>query len=393
MKNSERVTLEAVKKPEKFQYDPAFLTDAIAFATGKVGEVMRDFVHAYPTPCSNQLLYGRQSNTDDWVQGFWTGMLWLSYEMTGNELFRAVAEAQYDDYEKRLDGYLGLNHHDIGFLYSPSMVAQYKITGSQKAKGLALRAAGLLAKRYSEGAKIIQVRDSDAQGTFIVDCSMNIPLLFWAGSVTGEREFYRKALNHIAQAANYLVRDDASTFQCFQIDELTGEPERGWQGQGHDNDSCWARGQAWVIYGLAVAYRYTKEYEYIEMAKRAANYFLNRLPSDHICSWDLIFTADGDPRDSSAAPIAACGLLETAKHLKNEDGLKAVYQQAAGSILMNLARGYTTNGTASNGLLLHGVYCKDKGRGGWGDDECCIWGDYFYMEGLMRLEKDWNLYW
>jgi unsaturated chondroitin disaccharide hydrolase len=359
---------------------------------------MADFVHLYPTACSENLMYKKACNGldilgTDWTQGFWTGMLWLSYELTDNELFRAVAEAQFDDYKRRYDEYDCLYHHDIGFLYVPSILAQYKITGSKKAKKLCLKAADILAKRYSKKAKIIQVRDKSEQGEFIVDCSMNIPLLYWASNATGDRSYYLKALNHITQVANHIVRDDASTHQCFKIDEVTGEPIRGWQGQGYDDHSCWARGQSWVIYGLALSYKYTKEKTLLDMAKRVSNYFLNRLPSDNICNWDIMFTEDDVARDSSAAPIVACGLLEIAKHLDNDDIHKELYIRAATNMMMNLAEKYTTRDVQSNGILKHGVYCKDKGDGGLGDDECCIWGDYFYMEGLIRLKKDWQIYW
>lgn len=392
MKNSERVNLEQVRNPERFTYDKNFVDDACKFVTDKVFEIMPEFVHNYPSSSSENLIYSKQKN-DDWTEGFLTGMYWLCYELTGNELFRAVAEAQFDDYKERMDKFVVLNHHDIGFLYIPSIVAQYKLTGSKKARELALEAVDVLANRYCDNAKIIQVRHDAQQGTFIVDCSMNIPLLFWATQETGIRSYYLKALNHITQVCNYIVRDDASTYQTYRIDEVTGEPLGGSHAQGYDDNSCWARGQSWIIYGLAIAYGYTKEIEFLEMAKRVANYFLNRLPSDHICNWDLIFTGDDEQRDSSAAPIVACGLLEISKYLKDDDIHKEIYKNAAASILESLSKNYTTKDVNSNGLLLHGVYCKDKGDGGLGDDECCLWGDYFYVEGLTRLKKDWNLYW
>lgn len=392
MAEYQNVILEEVKDPERFSGDTSFLEEAAAYAVKKVVEIMPDFVHNFPSASSIDLMYGEENNSE-WTCGFWTGMLWLSYELTGNELYRAVAEAQYDDYKKRYKTYHILNHHDIGFLYIPSIVAQYKLTRAKKARKLGLGAAALLANRYSEKAGIIQVRDRDQQGAFIIDCSMNIPLLYWAAMETGDRSFYLKALNHMNRAASCMVREDGSTYQCFKIDEITGQPVGGWQGQGYNNDSCWARGQAWIMYGLAISYRYTKETAFLEMAKRVSNYFLNHLPSDLICNWDLVFTEDEVQRDSSSAPVAACGLLEIAKYLPDTDPHKELYRKAAVSILGNLARQYTTQGVKSNGILLHGVYCKDKGRGGWGDDECCIWGDYFYMEGLRRLKGDWEMYW
>lgn len=397
-KNSARVTLEEIKNPRRFRYDTGFLEDAAAVAVKKVMDILPGYIHDYPTACSTGKRYGKQKNGNDWVEGFWTGMLWLSYELTGNELFRAAGEAQFDDYYTRAHRYIGLAHHDVGFLYSPSIVAQYKLTGAEKAKELGIYAADILAARYSERAGIIQVRDTDIQGTFIVDCCMNLPILFWASRVTGNRSYYLKALSHITQVCNYMVRGDASSYQRYKIDEVTGEAEYGEQGQGYDNESCWARGQAWVIYGLALAYRYTYEEEFLKMCQRVSNYYLNRLPSDHICNWDLIFTGDDDPRDSSAAPVAACGMLELADQMKRRGEEGEIYRAAACSMLKSLAEKYVIRDEKSNGLLDHGVYIKRDRPGkegkGCGDDECCIWGDYFYLEGLRRLKNEWkNIYW
>lgn len=399
MKNSQRVVLEQIKDKDKFKVEHNFLDEAISYSVEKIYSILDRFVHKYPTACSKNGQYLRAKNGfdimgTDWTQGFWTGMLWLSYELTDNELFCAVAEAQYDDYKKRYDDFECLYHHDMGFLYSPSIVAQYRLTNAKKAQKLALDIADLLSKRYCENAKIIHVRDLNQQGVFIIDCLMNLPLLFWASTQTGDRHYYLKALNHVYQAMNYMIRDDASTYAVYKIDEITGEPVEGSQGQGLNNESCWSRGQSWMIYGLALAYKYCMEPEVLKVAKCAANYFLNRLPSDNVCCWDLVFTKDSDPRDSSAAAITACGLLEISKYLSEDDEYKQFYKTAAENIVMNLHDKYSTIGTSADGLLLHGVYVKDKGDGGLGDDECCIWGDYFYLEALMRLKNpDWNPYW
>lgn len=397
MFETERVALEEIRNPERFCGDLSFLDDAVAYATDKIKEILPQFVHRYPSACSEHLKYRAVENFSselgsDWTAGFWTGMLWLSYELTGNELFRAVAEAQYDDYAERYEKFICLNHHDIGFIYVPSVVAQYKLTGAEKAKTLALKAADLLAKRYSEKARIIQVRDwRSSQGEFIIDCCMNLPLLFRAYKETGDRSYYLKALNHLSRAAECMVRDDASTYQCFKIDEITGEKVGGWQGQGYVDESCWARGQAWIMYGLVIAYSYCLDKELLEMAKKVSNYFLNRLPDDQICNWDLYFTEENVQRDTSAAAPAACALLELSGNLAPEEG--KVYKDAAITILRGLAQKYSTKGLDSNGLLTAGVYCKDKGSGGLGDNECCIWGDYYYLEGLTRLSKEWTMYW
>jgi unsaturated chondroitin disaccharide hydrolase len=121
-----------------------------------------------------------------------------------------------------------------------------------------------------------------------------------------------------------------------------------------------------------------------------ANYFLNRLPEDTICYWDLRFTAGPEERDSSAAAIAVCGLLELAKQLPLTDPCRCYYENAALRMAYSLNGHYTTRGVASNGILLHAVYCKPANEG---MDECNIWGDYFFLEALTRLALNWKLYW
>ncbi|MBZ4644523.1 MAG: glucuronyl hydrolase [Clostridia bacterium] len=133
------------------------------------------------------------------------------------------------------------------------------------------------------------------------------------------------------------------------------------------------------------------DWELMELAKKVTNYFLNRLPEDYVCYWDLIFTDGQEERDSSAAAIAACGMLEIAKHLPLSDPYKRIYENAALMIVKSLAENYTTASCPqSNGILLHAVYSKPHRKG---VDECNIWGDYYYFEALVRLIKDWKLYW
>ena len=162
--------------------------------------------------------------------------------------------------------------------------------------------------------------------------------------------------------------------------------------QGYADDTCWPSGQAWGISGFPLSYLYTGDTELLELTKKLSNYFLNRLPDDLISYWDLIFLEGNEQeRDSSAAAIAACGLLELSKQLPLPDPSKNVYENAAMRILKSLHENYTAkNYPESNGGLIHAVYNKPRGMG---IDECNIWGDYFYFEALIRVVKDWKPYW
>jgi unsaturated chondroitin disaccharide hydrolase len=322
-------------------------------------------------------------------------MLWLAYEITGKEIYRQTAEAQLASYEKRITAGINTDTHDLGFLYTLSCVAAHKLTGNVLAKQTALKAADLLMTRYFKTARIIQawgdLNDPNQRGRMIIDCCMNLPLLYWASLITGDSKYFGAAFNHARQAATYLVRDDASTYHTYYMNVETGAPVYGKTAQGFADNSCWSRGQAWAMYGFPLSYIYTHDPELIAVNKKICNYFLNRLPDDEVCYWDLIFTKGSEERDSSAAAIAVCGLLETAKRLPLSDPLRRIYENAALKILKSLIENYTTkNHPESNGILLHAVYSKP---GKWGINECCIWGDYFYFEALVRVLKNWRLYW
>ena len=172
----------------------------------------------------------------------------------------------------------------------------------------------------------------------------------------------------------------------------TGEAKYGRTQQGYSDDSCWARGQAWGIYGFTLSYLYTGDQSFLATAKRVADYFIEHLPADHVAYWDLIFgEGSTEERDSSASAIAACGLLELARQLPLSDPKRAVYEEAAVTMLTSLKDHYTTKELpSSNGILLHGVYDKKSDKG---VDECMIWGDYYYLEALTRLSIPWYRYW
>lgn len=222
----------------------------------------------------------------------------------------------------------------------------------------------------------------------IIDCNLNVPLLFWAANETGNQRWREAASRHLAQAARYLVREDASTFHTFYMDVHSGQPLRGDTHQGFSDSSCWARGQAWGIYGFALGYAHTGDAWQPELSRRLAHYFLNRLPEDFVCYWDLIFTAeDNQYRDTSAAAIAACGLAELLKLLPLTDPLRPAYGNAIELMMRNLRERYFAH--AQDGLLREGVY--NFGRN-MGINEPNLWGDYFYFEALVRLSRVWTPY-
>ncbi|MBX4777660.1 MULTISPECIES: glycoside hydrolase family 88 protein [Klebsiella] len=371
--------------------DRAWLDGAIGDVLIRLDAMLPRFTATFPAASAS---HGRYESVErvDWTEGFWTGMLWLAWEVTSDEKYRAVAESLLDSFEERLDKEIKVDTHDLGFLYLLSCVNAWKLTGNLRARELALRAAELLYRRFNATAGVIQawgdLNDPARQGRMIIDCNLNVPLLFWAANETGNPRWREAASRHLAQAARYLVREDASTFHTFYMNVHNGKPLRGDTHQGFSDSSCWSRGQAWGIYGFALGYAHTGDAWQPELSRRLTHYFLNRLPEDFVCYWDLIFTAeDNQYRDTSAAAIAACGLAELLKLLPLTDPLRPAYGNAIELMMRNLRERYFAH--AQDGLLREGVY--NFGRN-MGINEPNLWGDYFYFEALVRLSRVWTPY-
>lgn len=380
------------------------INTALDFCTGQVEANLPQFTDKFQKAYSENNFYQPIDN-DYWTTGFWTGEIWLSYEYAKEnnaqaaEKLRKAGEIQIDSFLNRIDKKIEVDHHDMGFLYSPSCVAGYKLIGSQKGKEAAIKAADQLITRFHPIGEFIQAwgpMDAPENYRLIIDCLLNLPLLYWASEETGDNKYREIAEKHIHTAIKNVIREDYSTWHTFFFNMETGEPDHGATCQGYRDGSAWARGQAWGIYGCALAYKYTKREEYISIFRHVTQYFLEHLPKDMVPFWDLEFT-DGDdqPRDSSSASIAACGMLEMAKTLEDEEA--AIYIAYAKKLIKSIYDNYAVKDSKlSNGLVLHSTYsnhspyntCDHKGV-----DECNSWGDYFYMEALTRLHKDWELYW
>ncbi len=377
---------------------------AIESALIKIDANIPKFTEKFPGDTTvNNIYYDRPATAElppgsnyGWTTSFWTGMLWLAYELTGNQKYLETAKVHTQSFKNRLESKIHIDTHDLGFLYSLSCVADYKLTKSQVARDTALGAANHLMTRYWEKPGIFQawgsLNDPKQKGRTIVDCLMNMPLLFWASQETGDSKYATAAHQHVLQMSRYIVRPDSSTFHTYYFDTETGEPRFGDTHQGYADDSCWSRGQAWAIYGFTFGYSYTKDPRFIDTARRTANYFLDHLPADKVAYWDFTFSeGSGEERDSSAASIAVCGMLQLARELQSTPDA-SYFSSSALSILDSLIQNYSTvNNPASNALLLHGVQSKPAGRG---INEANLWGDYFYLEALVRAKHpEWRMYW
>lgn len=282
---------------------------AINHAIEQVDRNISVFKGGFPAAASVDNFYPKTEN-DDWTNGFFTGELWLSYEMTGEKRFKEAALSHVKSFKERIIKRVVVDHHDMGFLYSPSCVAAYKLTGNMEAKEAALLAADNLLGRFCEKGEFFQAwgeMGKPENYRLIIDCLLNMPLLFWASEVTGDEKYKEHALKHIKTSMKYVFREDYSTYHTFYFDTETGNPLKGVTAQGNRNGSIWARGQSWGIYGTAIAYKYLKDPMYISIFRNVTKRFLKCLPSDLVPYWDFDFDeGSAEPRDASLCGY--CGL-------------------------------------------------------------------------------------
>ena len=321
-----------------------------------------------------------------WTNGFWAGMMWLAYLETGKEIYKEIAEKSEEMLDEAFDDFNGL-HHDVGFMWLLSAVADYRLTKNERSKTRGLHAATLLAGRFNIDARYIRAWNGDLSGWAIIDCMMNIPLLYWATEVTGDPRFEMIAKAHADTVLKAFIRADGSVNHIVSFDPLSGEVLETPAGQGFASGSSWSRGQAWAIYGFVISYIHTGKTEYLSAAKRVAHYFISNIGDDGVPLVD--FRAPKEPvlKDTTAGAIAACGLIEIAAQVEEYE--KDMYMKAA----MKLLGGLYDNcdfSAENQSILQNGTERYHDTRG---FHIPIIYGDYFMMEALMKLKGNKNLFW
>lgn len=331
-----------------------------------------------------------------WTAGFWPGLLWLLYRdsESKDDRYKDIAEACEQQLDEVLAGYDRLDH-DIGFMWSLTSVARYKLLGEEQSRRRALLAASVLSGRFNIKGNYIRAWNPWSEGErnegwAIIDCMMNLPLLYWASETTGDPRFKHLAMAHADTVLNYFIRTDGSVNHIVIFDPQTGEFESVNGGQGFAPNSAWSRGASWAIYGMALSYRYTGEARYLEAAKRVAHFFLANLPEDSVPHWDFRLPPGVERfRDTSAGACAACGLLEIARAVPEEES--ELYQAAGERILRSMFENYGAwDNQAEEGLILHGTSHYPERRN---IDVPLIYGDYFFVEGLARLRGNAATFW
>ncbi len=324
------------------------------------------------------------AGTQWWCSGFYPGSLWYLYEYTGEDELRKFAHQRTMALEEEKHN---KGTHDLGFMLYCSFGNGLRITGNKEYEDILLTGAESLISRYNETVGCIRSWDHGPwEFPVIIDNMMNLEFLFWASEAANTDEYYNKSISHTGRTINDHYREDYSSFHLVDYDTLTGDVKGKQTVQGYSDESAWARGQAWGLYGFTTVYRTTKDPVYLTHCKNVADFLLNHpnMPEDLVPYWD--FNAPNIPeanRDASAAAIIASALLELSTYVEEEDAGR--YFEAAKTMIYSLGTRYRAEGEENGHFILkHSVGHLP------GDSEVDVpltYADYYFIEGLMRLKE------
>lgn len=320
----------------------------------------------------------------NWTSSFFTGMALIAWRATEDEFFLRQLLRLAPAYREKALNPKCHSHHDMGFLYSLYSVALYKLTGDKSHREVGLRAAEALYQRFNHRGGFIRawgVLGTDEQENMaIIDCMMNLPLLYWASGESGDKKYYDAAVRQADSTLNYFIRADDSVFHAYRFDLKTGRPIGGDNYCGRAVDSHWARGTGWAIYGFALSHRYTGDKKYLDASLRLARKFNQLLNGDAIPVWDFKLPAGEKPlRDTSAAAVVVCGYQE----LEKLGAADALISKTKASLLRNLCADKSLNFDETCPGILRDGQVGASGPGS-AQNAYMTWGDYYLMEALDR---------
>lgn len=317
-----------------------------------------------------------------WTNGFWGGLMWQLYHATKMDKYREIALDNEIKLDKNLMNYMGMDH-DSGFKWLTTAIAHYRLTGSQESRNRGLLAANDLAGRFNPIGQFIRAWNDDGSGKLagwaIIDCMMNLPLLYWAYEETKDPRYLQIATLHADTTEKYFIRGDGSVNHIIEFNPSTGEMVKTFGGQGYEEGSSWTRGQAWSLYGFVLSYAHTQNEKYLNAAKRIANYFIANIPDTGLIPVDFRQPAVPPLEDSSAAAIAACGMLELEKYVAEQE--KHIYWNTSLKLLKALENNRCNWEVNTDNIL-------EKCTAAYHDKKhefALIYGDYFFIEAIWKL--------
>lgn len=394
------IVLPAYRKKESSE--SLFVRQNLEFAGRQINRMLQavDGDSSFPrtTNAEGKLV---STNMYDWTPGFFPGSLWYAYEFSREPALKKQAIQWTEKLEPLKDF---TEHHDLGFMMYCSFGNAYRLTGDVRYKEYLVQAARSLSTRFDQKVGCIKSwntfrswhGDQLYRYPVIIDNMMNLELLFFATKMTGDSSFYRTAVTHANTTLKNQFRKDYSSYHVICYDTATGKVLAKETAQGYADNSTWARGQAWAIYGYTMAYRETKDPKYLKAAMGMADwYILNKnLPADMVPYWDFNFKDKGytpgvnsyanksslEHRDASAAAITASGLLELSVYTGKKG---RTYRDAAVKMLHSLAgpEYKATEGQNGNFLLKH---CVGSIPHQTEIDVPLVYADYYFLEALHR---------
>jgi len=324
----------------------------------------------------------RLDNIYDWTSGFFPGSLWYMYELTENNFFKDEA-AKFTGYLHDIRYYKGT--HDLGFMIYCSYGNELRLTGDTATVPVMIQTADNLISRFNDVTQTIRSWDfGEWQYPVIIDNMMNLELLFWASEYTNDPKYKDIAVRHANTTLEHHFRDDMSSYHVINYDTITGNVISKGTFQGYSDESHWARGQAWGLYGYTVCYRYTKDEKYLKAAEEIARFIMDNVQTDDLIPyWDYMAPDIPDaPRDASAAAITCSALLELSKYTAQHG---TAYYNYAETILKNLSGEKYLAKTGDNFgfVLMHSVGHLPANSE---IDTPINYTDYYYLESLKRYK-------
>ncbi len=374
-----------VRKPGFFR---SGLTDTLnrnfALGTAQYKVMMKELpAGTFPkTYDSGQL---RTSGSDWWCSGFYPGTMLYLYEQTKDPALLKESERILGLLEKEKNN---TSTHDLGFMMYCSFGNALQIAPKPAYKDILLTSARSLSTRFNPAVGCIRSWDSkNGEFLVIIDNMMNLELLFWATKVTGDSSFYKIAVTHANTTMKNHYRPDYSSYHVISYDEQTGAVRQKRTAQGYADESAWARGQAWGLYGYTVMYRSTKDKKYLDQANHIAQFLLHHpnLPADKVPYWD--FNAPNIPsalRDASAASVMSAALLELSLYAGKADA--KTYFSAAETMLRSLSSpAYLAAPGTNGGFIIQ--HCVGHMPNKTEVDVPLTYADYYFVEAMKRYKK------
>lgn len=324
-----------------------------------------------------------------WTNGFWGGIMWLLYQDTKENRYTEIARVSEERFVQCFDDFYGL-HHDVGFMFMPTAVADYRLTGNKNAKKLGMHAANILAGRFNPAGKFIRAWNDlkeDTRGWAIIDCMFNISLLYWASEESGDPRFRQIAMLHADTVMKYFVRPDGSVNHIVEFNPETGEFVRSHGGQGYGEGSSWTRGQGWAVYGFMISYLHTGKQEYLDTAKKVAHYCMANIPESGIIPVDFRQPEEPGWEDSCGACVIAGGLLELAGAVPELE--KEMYVKAAVKILKAIADTRADFGEGCDAIVQN---CSASYHNQT-HHTTMSYADYYFIEAVYKLRGDGTFMW